>query len=305
LASEPLEQFVRVTAGLPRQRAVDAATAEAAVALQHAGIKIVLLKGASVAKWLYGEGEPRWYNDCDLLLREVDLDRAGVVLAGLGYERFASAPDDPGLLPDVHSNTWTRADDGAAVELHWTLVGLTAAPQAVWEALSRDTTPITVNGVGTRSLGERGRALHLALHLAQHGRATRQPVEDLTRGIAQLDFGVWQGARALSGRLGGDSAFAAGLRATPDGAELAARLALPRAEAYWTLRAGAAPRGALRLSQVRDAPGWHDRWVILSEGLSRYREFREERGPQSRVARARASVTDLIAAVRALRHSRS
>ena len=304
MANESLEQFVRLTAGLPRQRAVDAATAEAALAFQHEAIEVVLLKGPSIAQWLYGDGEPRWYNDCDLLVRGVDLDDAGVVLASLGYERFASPPDDPGLLPDVHSNAWTRADDGAVVELHWTLVGLTAPHQAVWEMLSRDTTPITVNGVSTRSLGEHGRALHLALHLAQHGRATRQPVEDLTRGIAQLDFSVWQGARELSGRLGGDSAFAAGLRATTDGAELAARLALPPAETYWTLRAGAAPRGALRLRQARDAPGWHDRWVILSEGLSRYREFREDRGQQSRVARARACVTDLIAAVRAVRRPR-
>jgi Uncharacterised nucleotidyltransferase len=303
LASESLEQFVRLTSGLPRQRAVDAATTEALLAFDQAAIEVVLLKGPVIATWLYGDGEPRWYNDCDLLLREVDLNAAGAVLAGLGYDRLASPPDDPGLLPDIHSIVWIRAQDSAVVELHWTLVGLAATPESVWETLSGDTAPISVNGVTTRSLGEHARALHLGLHLAQHGRAARQPVEDLTRGIAQLDFGVWKGARVLSERLGGDSAFAAGLRAA-GGSDLAARLALPRAETYWTLRADAAPRGALRLRQAKDASGWHDRWVILSEGWSRYREFREERGQQSRLARACASVTDLLAAVRALMRSR-
>jgi hypothetical protein len=304
LASDSLEQFVRLTAGLSRQRAVDAATAEAVAALRRAGIEVVLLKGPSIATWLYGDAQPRWYNDCDLLLREVDLDAAGLVLAELAYDRRSSPPDDPGLLPDVHSVVWTRASDHAVVELHWTLVGLTATHQSVWETLSRDTAPIAVNGVPMRSLGEHGRALHLALHLAQHGRATRQPAEDLRRGVTQLDFHVWKGARELSRRLGGDSAFGAGLRAGAGGAELAARLALPPAETYWTMRAEAAPRGALRLHQARDAPGWHDRWVILREGLSRYREFRAERGQQSRLARTRASVTDLLAAVRAVRRSR-
>jgi len=297
-------EFVRLTAGAPRQRVVDAAAAEAIGALQSADVAVVLLKGPSTARWLYRDGEPRWYNDCDLLLEQGDLDRAGAVLTSLGYGRRANPPHDPGLLPDVHSIVWTRARDDAAVELHWTLVGLTASAGAVWETFARDTELISVNGVEARAPSEPARALHLALHLAQHGRATRQPAEDLRRGVAQLHFDVWTAARELSDRLGGDSAFAAGLRADAGGAELAARLALPPAETYWTLRAEAAPRGALRLRQAKDANGWHERWVILSEGLSRYREFRGERGPRGRLTRIGDGVTDLVAAVRAVIRAR-
>ena len=297
-------QFVRMTAGAPRQRAVDIASAEAVVALDTAGIAVVLLKGPVIARWLYADGEPRWYNDCDLLLREADLEAAAVVLTDLGYSRRPSPPDDPALVASVHSDVWTRAQDTVALELHWTLVGLEATPRSVWDVLSADTPPIIVGGVEMRCLSERGRALHLALHLAQHGSTSRQPAEDLRRGIAQLDFDVWTGARELSARLCGDSAFAAGLCACPGGEALAARLQLPPATTYWTLRAQGAPRGALRLHQFTDATGWRERWVILREGLSRYREFSQQRSQLSGLPRIRASAKDLVAAFRAVIRSR-
>jgi hypothetical protein len=299
LANEALTQFVRLTAGAPRQRVVDTASVEAVVEFEKAGIPVVLLKGPVIAQWLYADGEPRWYNDCDLLLRESDLDAAGSVLTRLGYSRRPSAPDDPALRADEHSVMWIRAQDEVGVELHWTLVGLEATSASVWEALSAGTRPITVGGLEMRSLSDPGRALHLALHLAQHGRGTEQPAEDLRRGIGQLDFEVWTGARQLSARLGGDSAFAAGLRACPGGDELAGRLQLPPATSYWTLRAQGAPRGAVRLRLLTEAPGWRQRWVILSEGLSRYREFSAERSQLRGLARIRQSATDLVTAFRA------
>lgn len=297
-------QFVRQTAGAPRQRAVDAATAQAVSALAAADIPVVLLKGPAIALWLYTAEDPRWNGDCDLLLRGFDLDPAGVVLARLGYERRPNPPDDPGLLHDVHSIVWTRAHDDAAVELHWTLVGLEAEPKEVWAALSENTESIVVAGAQMRCLSEPARALHLALHLAQHGRESHKPSEDLRRGIDRLDMAVWRAARELSAALGGDSAFAAGLRAESGGAELAAALALPDADTYWTMRAEAAPRGALRLRQIRDASGWRERWVYLHEGLSRYREFRDERGERKGLGRIPAALGDLLAALRALRRSR-
>jgi hypothetical protein len=251
LASEPLIQFLRLTAGVPRQRAIDAACVEAVGRFEAAGITVMLLKGPVIAGWLYGDGEPRWYNDCDLLLSEADLEPAGHVLTGLGYWRRARAPKDSALIADEHSVVWLREQDDVAIELHWTLVGLQASHNAAWEALSRDKLPITINGTQMGSLSEPGRALHLALHLAQHGRTMQQPLEDLRRGVANLSFDVWTAARELSARLSGDSAFAAGLRACPGGVELAERLQLPSATRYWTLRAGGAPRGALRLHNAQ------------------------------------------------------
>jgi len=304
LASESLMQFVRMTAYAPRQRVVDAASVEAVLALQGAGATVVLLKGPVLAQWLYGDGDPRWYNDCDLLLPQAHLDAAGAVLDDLGYARRPNAPDDPALLADVHSVVWTRASDDAAVELHWTLVGLDATPEQVWAALSAQTPVISFGGVEMRSLSEPGRALHLALHLAQHGSTSRQPLEDLRRGIERLSFDVWTGARELSARLSGDSAFAAGLRACPGGVELAERLQLPPATTYWTLRAEGAPRGTVRLRLLSDAAGWRERWVILREGLSRYKEFSGRRSQLTGLPRMRATASDLVAAFRALRRSR-
>ena len=254
-------QFLRLTAGAPRQRAIDAATVEAAVKFASTSITAVLLKGPVTVQWLYGDGEPRWYADCDLLLSEAELDPAGAVLTSLDYSRRPRAPEDPALLGDEHSVVWFRARDEIPIELHWTLVGLEASHQSTWETLSRETLPITVNDLQMQSLGEPGRALHLALHLAQHGTTMHQAVEDLRRGIALLSFDVWTAARELSARLGGDAAFAAGLRACPGGDELAGRLQLPPATLYWTLRAQGAPRGALRLHMLTDAAGWRERWA--------------------------------------------
>jgi hypothetical protein len=304
LASEPLMEFLRLTAGVPHQRAIDASCVEAVAQFEAAGITVVLLKGPVTAEWLYGDGEPRWYNDCDLLLSEANLEAAGEVLTGLGYRRRPRAPEDPALIADEHSVVWFREHDDVAIELHWTLVGLQSSHEAAWAALSRDTLPITVNGMQMGSLSEPGRALHLALHLAQHGSTTQQPLEDLGRGVAKLSFDVWTAARELSARLFGDSAFAAGLRACPGGVELAERLQLPPATRYWTLRAQGAPRGAVRLRMLTDAAGWRERWVILEEGFARYREFSEERRQLSGFARLRAGAVDLVAAVRAVTRSR-
>jgi hypothetical protein len=297
-------QFLRLTEGAPRRRAIDAATVEAVAEFAAAGITVVLLKGPVTVEWLYGDGEPRWYNDCDLLLAEAELETAGAVLTALGYSRRPRAPEDPALLADEHSDVWCREQDETPIELHWTLVGLEAPHQEIWEALSRETIPISVNELQMQSLGEPARALQLALHLAQHGTTMPKAVEDLRRGISLLSFDVWTAARELSDRLSGDAAFAAGLRACAGGDELAERLQLPAASMYWTLRAQGAPRGAVRLHMLTDAAGWRERWEILVYGLSRYREFSEERRQLTGLRRIRASITDLVAALRAVARSR-
>jgi hypothetical protein len=55
---------------------------------------------------------------------------------------------------------------------------------------------------------------------------------------------------------------------------------------------------------LTDAAGWRERWVILQEGLARYREFSEERRQLTGFARLRASAGDLVAALRAVARSR-
>jgi hypothetical protein len=239
---------------------LDAGLGEVVGALGEAGVGCVLLKGPAVARWLYGPGDARRYGDIDLLVGGHQLEAAGRVLERLG---FAPVVDPEALLRvNRHHQVWGRAGDGVVVELHWTLVGVGAPAAVVWSVLCEQTERIVVGSVEAEVLSIPARTMNLALHAAQHEGVGR-PREDLERGIAQLEFGVWEGARELAFRLDAMSAFAAGLRACPEGVAVAARLRLPEAFIYWTLRASGAPAGAGRLWYLRHAPTWRDRWRLL------------------------------------------
>ncbi len=155
---------------------VDATTAEVAVALREAGGHSLLLKGRTFARWLY-EGEHREYGDADLLVRPDQLPRAESVLAGLGFEKHLDSADLP--RQTLHSHTWVRPSDGAAVDLHWTLVGVGISADDLWRELARRTDTEAVAGRDLECVDTVARALHVALHAAQHGVRDSKPVEDL------------------------------------------------------------------------------------------------------------------------------
>ena len=71
-----------------RTLALDATAARVAKALGERGIRSLLLKGPSLAQWLYGDGPYRDYVDVDLLVSPEDFVGAGKVLTELGLERF-------------------------------------------------------------------------------------------------------------------------------------------------------------------------------------------------------------------------
>ncbi len=256
---ERLVQFGLRAAAATLPARLDAALIEVTVALREAVVGYVLLKGPAVAGWLYGPGEVRQYRDIDLLVDEGQLGAAERVLERLGFERVGEP--DPLLLVNRRHRAWQRAGDGVVVELHWTLVGCGAPAAVVWRLLGEETDWLAVGGVEIRVMSVPARAMHLALHAVQHG-AVGRPREDLERGIAQLEFDMWELARDLAYRLGVISPFVAGLRSSQAGVELATRLGLPEAFIYWRLRARA-PEGAGRLWYLRNAPSWRDRWRLL------------------------------------------
>src|SRR5438270_41821 len=94
--------------------AVDAVTAEVVTALDGAGVDCLLLKGPSIAGWLYEEGA-RTYSDTDLLVAPDRLPAARATLAELGFRNeFGSLPH-PGM-ESPPSAPWRR--DVFAVDLH-------------------------------------------------------------------------------------------------------------------------------------------------------------------------------------------
>jgi hypothetical protein len=230
---------------------IDAATAEVLGALAGAGVEALLLKGATISRWLYDGA--RGYTDCDLWVRPGDVDGAERTLRSLGFEERV----DRRGLPDwwqEHGSEWTRSVDGVWVDLHRTLPGVGVDPELAWRTLSATSETVPVAGYPAHALGRSARALHLALHAAQHGEAWGRVLADLEHALAVADEPVWNEAAALASELEAIDAFAAGLRLVPTGASLAARLNLPSNRSVEVaLQASTPPPIALGFEQLARA----------------------------------------------------
>jgi hypothetical protein len=113
-----------------------------------------------------------------------------------------------------------------------------------------------VGGLEVEVLGPAARAMHVALHAAQHGVGRSQGVEDLARALDGLPLALWRSAAELAERLDATAAFAAGLRMLPPGEELRDRLGLPEGTTVEVaLRARTAPDLSLGLHRLAATPG--------------------------------------------------
>jgi hypothetical protein len=212
-----------------RNLALDTVTAEVVSAMRAAGCDPILLKGPSIARWLYPPGE-RGYVDIDILLPPSQLGQGHDVLSGLGFE-------GEGWLDSQEDRPFRRSRRRKTVEVdvHGILGGLEAVdPTLLWEELETRTENMKVGGVEARVLAPGARALHLALHALDH-EAQRNgiPFADLERALESLPYPVWEDAAALAKAIGAEPQFAAGLRQSPRGAEVASDLGLPEAVPFW------------------------------------------------------------------------
>lgn len=245
---------------------IDVFTVEAVRMLGERGVRAILLKGPTIANWLYSTGELRPYVDSDLLVSPRQLTAAREALSQLGLERLVDDTMAHGFA-EPHAVTWRRQRDGGTVDLHWRIPGIAADPARAWERLSSEAEGVSVARADVEALGKPARALHLALHAVQHGREVTQSMDDLTRGIARVDESTWRAAAGLAAELEAIPPFAAGLRMTPEGALLADRLRLPsRTPTRWVLSAQTPPPGAMRLHDFGSTRGIEAkaRWVAAA-----------------------------------------
>lgn len=224
----------------------DLMTAEAVEALRGVGVRSIVLKGPSIARWLYGDGSPRPYADSDLLVSPGVLRSAAQALESIGYSLIAD--DRVAPAPDAHHLLWQRDRDSSKVELHWRLPGVRSSADVAWRRLSAETQTALLAGAEVEFLTLPARALHLALHAMQHP-SEWKPLQDLRRGLRVADRSCWREAAGLAAALGAQDAFAAGLRTIPEGAELAAglRLAPARYARVVELRAAGASSWSVNL----------------------------------------------------------
>lgn len=223
--------------------------------MQDAGIPTILLKGPSIARWLYPAGG-RTYVDTDLLVPAREFSRAEIVLRSLGF-----AEEVEGLHPferGVETAFVRRAEmgrgPGGTVDLHRNLPMLPIPDGLLWEAFSAETETVPVGGVELRVPGRTALALHVVVHAVQHGFQFHTD-EDLRRAIMMMSEADWRPVADLAARLGIAGILGFGLRHHAAGAEIADSLTLPclsPADPWaWML---SAPRGSASLTQFWCAP---------------------------------------------------
>ena len=264
---------------------VDAATSEVLRAFEAAGVQSILLKGASVTRWLSTAESPRSYSDCDLLVRPADLTAAERVLSELTFQPIHDERELPSWWRE-HGMAWWRQSDRTIVDLHRTLVGVGVDPEQLWLTLSMHTEALEVGKYDARALTLPGRAFHLALHAAQHGADWSRMLLDLDRAVSEASEETWTAAAARAESLQATAAFAAGLRLIPAGQVLADRLGLSRdLPTDVALRAGTPPPVALGLDQLARAKGLRARLAILRHKLAPPPSFMRHWSPRARQGR--------------------
>jgi hypothetical protein len=233
--------------------------------LQGAGHAFVMLKGATIASWLYSEPTERTYIDLDILVNPAAEEAVVASLEELGYLPLL----DPATLRSMSPEEQPlRNAAGVFVDLHVTLKGIRLPAERAWDVLSRETAPWDWGGITVPALSWSARAMHLALHAAAGGRADEKAVRDLQLGLERVDDATWHAARDLAGRLDALEAFAAGLLLLPRGRDLAHRMGLDTPTDVETqMRAGSASNSAVTIERVISSRSWRGRLALLRTAL--------------------------------------
>jgi len=210
-----------------RALAVDRVTAEVVPALAAVGIRPILLKGPSIARWLYPSGG-RSYGDTDLLVPPADFAPAGSVLEDLGFLHLQRDWADGERPAHETARAYRRSTCGrpSSVDLHRSLSVLTVADHVLWDAFAVGSGTLVVGGVEVAVLNTAALALHIVLHAVQHGHAGHTG-EDLRRLLDALPLEEWLPVADLAARLGAGEGLAVGLGLVPEGEHIARHLGLP------------------------------------------------------------------------------
>jgi hypothetical protein len=251
---------------------VDAVTAEVISKLRSAGVRAILLKGPSIATWLYADGTARPYRDTDLLVAPDALRATSRALRGLGFRE----------QPGVSSYTWFRRSDRSIVDLHDTLFGVEANKNHAWVVLSEATETMRIGVLDVETLGRPARLLYVVLHAAQHeSHRFEQPLKDLERALHRAEERPWKEAAGLASHLRAMPTFAAGLRLLPDGASLADRLGLlDERSLMLSLREEGGRSLVVTLERLATAPGMGARLRLLARRLAPPPDYMRWRYPR-------------------------
>ena len=174
--------------------------------LSDRSIPFVAFKGPTLALALYGGLAGREYNDVDVIVPQRRIDDAEDVIGSMGY---ASPQGDRtfrrAFLAPQRQYAFIRADDDAAIDLHWEFCGthvpFPVAPDEIWD----DAPLLPVGGRAVPVLSAPNLALLLAGHGTKENWSMLKWVSDFARMIDRhraLDWGALH-ARAQARGCGG------------------------------------------------------------------------------------------------------
>jgi hypothetical protein len=256
---QPPDRAVRAAAV---RLSLDAALEELVDAFAADGLHPLLLKGPAFARWLYDDPSERTYIDLDLLVAPEQLEPARCTLAKRGFEQVTQRAH---AHQREHHESWLRGRPPAVIELHHTIFLLEAPPRLVWQRFTQYPETIAVGAVEVLVPGPTASALLVALHALLHGVGHPKPLSDLERALERVEPASWQRAAALARELGGEDAFAAGLRLVPAGRRLAAALGLPERPAPRNLRLLAETREtAIAIERLLATAGFRPRARVVA-----------------------------------------
>lgn len=118
------------------------ASGRAIAALEGAGIRTFVIKGAALAHLAYADLRARTMADVDVM---VPPDRATEALEVLAAEGWASTYADPEARLRVHHSVEVSKPPGGEIDLHWQSLWLAADDAPLWEAA----VPLELGGTPT------------------------------------------------------------------------------------------------------------------------------------------------------------
>jgi hypothetical protein len=137
------------------------------------GVKVIVLKGAALAKTVYGDIGLRPMGDIDLLVKREDLPHAENIMSGLGYNFQGNM--SPDWYRENHQHiSYVHSEKNIPVEIHWHIANKshpfrirnlgTDIIERWWERAQN----IEVSGSKTLMLCPEDLILHLCLHFIKH-----------------------------------------------------------------------------------------------------------------------------------------
>lgn len=262
----------------PRRAVLDQAAAEAIDALRRAGVDPLILKGAALAQTLYAPSRQRSYYDVDLLIAHESAGAAAEVLSALGYRNITRTQGIDDIGGVLHAELWTRLDSSGnvSIDLHRRLAGCQAPDAQIWRSLRRRVQVIHVASRPVLTLDNPGLALHVALHLAQHGSDDVKAAADLRLGLVRWPADTWREAAGMARELEALEAFSAGLRLLPEGESMIEALGLAGYgemaldELRWRAQR---PRGTYHLEALSGAATFSERLSVIRRALFPARDW--------------------------------